>query len=201
VGQVVDAAIVDGAAHLGTAVFGMLAAGAWSDRREANLIDGGTPYYGVYKTRDGRHLAVGPLEDQFYDEFAAILGLGADAPDRHDRNEWAALRQAIAGRVAERDLAEWTAVFDGADACVAPVLSLSEAAGHPHVAARRTLVGVDGVVQPAPAPRFSRSPTTLTSTPADTGADPAGALAAWGIDDAASLIDAGVVARAAGAHP
>jgi alpha-methylacyl-CoA racemase len=195
-GQVIDAAIVDGAAHLGTSLFGMLAAGKWADRRESNLIDGGTPYYGVYETRDGRHLAIGPLEDAFYDSFAAILGLGPDAPDRRDRSQWDGLRQAIAARVDERDLADWVAAFDGTDACVAPVLSLSEAANHPHLAARHTLVEVDGVVQPAPSPRFSRTPTALTATPSEAGAGPARALADWGVDDAAALIEAGVVARA-----
>jgi alpha-methylacyl-CoA racemase len=196
VGQVVDAAIVDGAAHLGTAVFGMLAAGLWHDQRESNLIDGGTPYYGVYETRDRRHLAVGPLEDRFYDEFATLAGLGGDAPDRRDRASWPALRRAIAERVRTRDLADWIGVFDGSDACVAPVLALSEAAAHPQLSARATLVEVDGVVQPAPAPRFSRTPTSLGAQPSQTGADPKAALAAWGIDDAGDLIEAGVVATA-----
>jgi alpha-methylacyl-CoA racemase len=194
VGQVVDAAIVDGAAHLGTAVFGMLACGLWDDQRAANLIDGGTPYYGVYETKDGRHLAVGPLEDAFYDVFASTLGLAQDAPDRRTPEQWAELRQAIASRVRERDLDEWVAAFDGTDACVAAVRTLTEAPGHPHLRARQTFVDVEGVVQPAPAPRFSRTTTALGPTPKAAAEDPRTALASWGIDDAAELIDAGVVA-------
>ena len=200
VGQVVDAAIVDGAAHLGTAIFGMLAGDLWQDQREANLIDGGTPYYAVYETRDRRHLAVGPLEDRFFDEFAARVGLEPAAADRHDRASWPALRRAVAERVQTRDLADWIAVFDGSDACVAPVLTLSEATAHPHLVARATLVEVDGVVQPAPAPRFSATPTALGAEPSETDADPRRALAEWGIDDAADLIESGVVLRAEGAR-
>jgi alpha-methylacyl-CoA racemase len=195
-GQVIDAAIVDGAAHLGTLIFGMFAAGSWQDRRETNLIDGGTPYYAVYETRDGRHLAVGPLEDAFFATFAGIVGIVADAPDRHDRSQWPRLRSLIAERIRSRDLDDWVAAFAGTDACVAPVLSLAEAPGHPHLAARQTFVEVDGVAQPAPAPRFSRTPTALTTPPAAVGADPAGVLGAWGIADAAALIESGVVESA-----
>ncbi|HSS67698.1 MAG TPA: CaiB/BaiF CoA-transferase family protein [Nocardioidaceae bacterium] len=193
-GQVIDAAIVDGTTHLGTAVFGLLAAGLWEDRRATNLIDGGTPYYAVYETRDGRHLAVGPLEDRFYDDFAARIELAADAPDRSDRSRWPHLRQAIGDRIRTRDLADWIEAFDGSDSCVAPVLALSEAVAHPHLAARGTLVDVDGVVQPAPAPRFSRTPGTLAPASAEVSADPAHVLTQWGIDDAATLVEAGVVA-------
>jgi alpha-methylacyl-CoA racemase len=196
-GQVVDAAIVDGAAHLGTAVFGLLAGGHWEDRREANLIDGGTPYYGVYATRDARHLAVGPLEDGFYAEFAGILELGPDAPDRRDRARWPQLRAAIADRIRARDLDEWVAAFDGVDGCVAPVLTLTEAAEHPQLAARQTFVDVDGVVQPAPAPRFSRTPTALASSASVAGSDPVATLLRWGIGDAASLVEAGVAGATA----
>jgi alpha-methylacyl-CoA racemase len=194
IGQVVDAAIVDGAAHLGTAVFGMLAGGVWADRREANLIDGGVPYYGVYETKDGRHLAVGPLEDAFYDVFASTLGLAADAPDRRVPEQWAELRHAIAVRVRERDLGEWVAAFDGSDGCVAAVRTLADAPDHPHLRARQTFVDVDGVVQPAPAPRFSRTKPRLGVTPKQAAEDPCTALTVWGIDDAKALIDAGVVA-------
>jgi alpha-methylacyl-CoA racemase len=196
-GQVVDAAIVDGAAHLGTAVFGMLAGGVWADRRAANVIDGAAPYYGVYETRDGRHLAVGALEDRFYAAFASTLGLDPDPPQRSDRGQWDAAREAIAHQVRQRDLAEWMAAFEGSDACVAPVQSLSDAADHPHLRARQTLVEVDGVVQPAPAPRFSRTRAALGDAPLRTGADGVGALKAWGIDDAQALVDTGVVATAA----
>ena len=148
----------------------------------------------MYATRDERHLAVGALEDRFYDDFAAGIGLAPSAPDRRDRSRWPQLRQAIADRVRTRDLADWIATFDGSDSCVAPVLTLSEAAAHPQLAARGTLVDVDGVVQPAPAPRFSRTPGTLSPTSAEASADPAHVLTAWGIDDAAMLVETGVVA-------
>jgi crotonobetainyl-CoA:carnitine CoA-transferase CaiB-like acyl-CoA transferase len=197
-GQVVDAAIVDGAAHLGTMFFGMLAGGVWSDRREANLLDGGTPYYCVYETRDRRHLAVGPLEEEFYDEFAAVVGLGPDAPDRHDRTQWPRLRETIAARLRSRDRDAWMEAFEGTDACVAPVLSLAEAPRHPHLAERETFVDVDGLVQPAPAPRFSRTPSQLGSSAAGADADPVRALERWGIAEAATLVENGVVAAATG---
>ncbi|NUS12386.1 MAG: CoA transferase, partial [Streptomyces sp.] len=155
-GQVVDAAIVDGTAHLGTMLHGMLAAGTWQDRRAANLLDGGAPFYGVYATSDGGHMAVGALEQRFYDTFAALLGLTADeAALRDDPARWPELRAAVAARFRGRTREEWTAVFAGTDACAAPVLSLTEAPHHPHLAARGTFTEAHGTVQPAPPPRFS----------------------------------------------
>ncbi|WP_369213131.1 CaiB/BaiF CoA transferase family protein, partial [Streptomyces flavofungini] len=152
-GQVVDAAIVDGTAHLSAMIHGMLAAGGWQDRRGANLLDGGCPFYGTYETADGGHMAVGPLEQRFYDEFSALLGLGEAADARGDLGRWGELRDAVAARFKERTRAEWTAVFEESDACVAPVLSLREAPGHPHLAARATFTDHGGITQPAPAPR------------------------------------------------
>ncbi|WP_251145069.1 CaiB/BaiF CoA-transferase family protein [Streptomyces sp. McG3] len=137
-GQVVDAAIVDGAAHLATMIHGMLAAGSWQDRRGTNLLDGGCPFYGTYATSDGGHMAVGPLEEKFYAEFAALLGIADAFPDRWDLARWNELRAAVTERFLSRTRAEWTEVFDGTDACVAPVLSLTEAPHHPHLAARST---------------------------------------------------------------
>jgi len=160
-GQVVDAAIVDGTTHLLTGIFGLLAGGAWADHRGVNRLDGGAPFYAVYRTRDDRHMAVGALEPQFYAEFVRLLGIEADPAAQHDRSGWADLRTRIADAFAARDQAEWVAVFAGTDACVAPVLSLTEAAAHPQIAARRTLIEVDGVRQPAPAPRFSGHPQTM----------------------------------------
>ncbi|MGK5642958.1 CaiB/BaiF CoA transferase family protein, partial [Streptomyces sp. URMC 126] len=152
-GQVVDAAIVDGTAHLTAMLHGMLAAGAWQDRRGGNLLDGGAPFYGVYETSDGGHMAVGALEPRFYAEFVRLLGLdGEAAAGRDDPGRWEELRAAVAERFRRRTRAEWTAVFEGTDACVAPVLSLAEAPGHPHLAARGTFAERDGVTQPAPAP-------------------------------------------------
>jgi alpha-methylacyl-CoA racemase len=170
-GQVVDAAIVDGTAHLGAMIWGMLGAGAWQDRRGANLLDGGCPFYGVYQTSDGGYMAVGALERPFYAEFTSLLGLGEDAPDRDDPSRWGELRDRIAARFKTRTRQEWTEVFEGRDACVSPVLSLREAARHPHLTARGTFTaGADGRTQPAPAPRFSATPGSLRRPPALPGA-------------------------------
>ncbi|MGW4164439.1 CaiB/BaiF CoA transferase family protein [Streptomyces sp. NPDC004788] len=170
-GQVVDAAIVDGTAHLASMIHGMLAAGGWQDRRGVNLLDGGCPFYGTYETSDGGYMAVGALEQQFYDEFVRLLGIEGVAPARRDPARWGELRAAVADRFRTRTRDEWTAVFEGTDACVAPVLSLREAPAHPHLAARGTFVEYAGLVQPAPAPRFSATPGTVRTGPALPGAD------------------------------
>jgi alpha-methylacyl-CoA racemase len=202
-GQVVDASIVDGSALLATQVYGLLAGGLWTDRRGANLFDGAAPNYGVYMTADGRYLAVGPLEAKFWAEFASRLGLeggldggGGDAP--YDPARWPAVKERIAAVIATRTRAEWLAVFDGSDACVAPVLSLSEAAAgtHPQLAARGTFARSYGVVQPAPAPRFSATPASLTTPPPYPGEHTREALADWGVPDAGALIDSGVAVQA-----
>ncbi|MEU6402348.1 CaiB/BaiF CoA-transferase family protein [Streptomyces sp. NPDC046985] len=178
-GQVVDAAIVDGAAHLTAMIHGMLAAGAWQDRRGANLLDGGCPYYGAYETADGRHMAVGALEQRFYDEFLRLLGLPEHAGAHRDITRWDDLRQAVAARFKSRTQAEWTAVFEGSDACVAPVLSLREAPRHPHLAARGVFTDHGGLTQPAPAPRFSATPSAVRTGPAQPGADTADVARDW----------------------
>lgn len=182
-GQVVDAAIVDGAAHLAAMIHGMLAAGGWQDRRGANLLDGGCPYYGTYETADGQYMAVGALEQQFYDEFVALLGIEDMASARKDLARWGELRETVAARFKTRTRDEWTAVFEGSDACVAPVLSLREAPAHPHLAARGTFVDHGGITQPAPAPRFSLSHTAVRSGPAQPGADTAEVARDWGVPD------------------
>ncbi|MEU3978938.1 CaiB/BaiF CoA-transferase family protein [Streptomyces sp. NPDC026672] len=169
-GQVVDAAVVDGTAHLTAMVHGMLAAGAWQDRRGANLLDGGCPYYGTYETADGGHVAVGPLERRFYEEFLRLLDLTDLAPAHDDPARWDDLRARVAARFRTRTRDAWTAVFDGSDACVAPVLSLREAPRHPHLAARAVFTDHGGLTQPAPAPRFSATPTTVRTGPALPGA-------------------------------
>jgi alpha-methylacyl-CoA racemase len=195
-GQVVDAAIVDGTAHLSTMIVGMRAAGLWHDERGTNLLDTGAPYYDVYETSDGRYMALAALEQKFYDDFVARFGV-ADLPDRNDLAQWPALRERIARRFAERTQAQWTETYDGTDACVAPVHTFSEAAKSPHLAARGTYVEHHGVVQPAPAPRFSRTPTALGAAPAATaGAHSRQALHDWGVDDAADLIESGAVSQA-----
>ncbi|MFA3839653.1 CaiB/BaiF CoA transferase family protein [Streptomyces aureus] len=180
-GQVVDAAIVDGASHLAAMIHGMLAAGGWQDRRGSNLLDGGCPFYGTYETSDGQYMAVGALEQQFYDEFIALLGIDDTAPPRKDLARWGELRDAVAARFKSRTREEWTAVFEGSDACVAPVLSLREAPGHPHLAARGTFTDHGGITQPAPAPRFSATPTAVRSGPAQPGADTAGVARDWDV--------------------
>ncbi|MEV0266165.1 CaiB/BaiF CoA-transferase family protein [Streptomyces sp. NPDC050617] len=182
-GQVVDAAIVDGTAHLTAMIHGMLAAGGWQDRRGANLLDGGAPFYGTYETADGGYMAVGALEKRFYAEFMELLGLADQAPARDDLARWAELRTAVAERFRARTRAEWAAVFADSDACVAPVLSLREAPDHPHLAARGTFVDHGGITQPAPAPRFSATPGTVRRPPAQPGADTAEVARDWELPD------------------
>jgi alpha-methylacyl-CoA racemase len=180
-GQVVDAAMVDGAALLATFIHGLRAAGAWQDQRGSNLLDGGAPFYDSYQTADGRYVAVGAIEPPFYAALLAGLGLDPAAlPAQYDRAGWPTLRAAFAARFAERTQAEWAAVFTGSDACVAPVLSMADAPGHPHNAARATFIDVAGVVQPAPAPRFSRTPATDPAPPPAPGQDTAAILAELG---------------------
>lgn len=194
-GQVVDAAIVDGAAHLAAMLTGVVAGGAWREERGTNLLDSGAPFYDVYETADGRHMAVGALEEPFYAELLDRLGLRGTAPDRADRGAWPQLRALLAQAFGSRSQAEWTEVFDGSDACVAPVLPLREAPAHPHLAARGTYVDRAGVVQPAPAPRFSRTPAGLRSGPSLPGQHSRAALEAWGVDDVDELLAAGAVVQ------
>jgi alpha-methylacyl-CoA racemase len=194
-GQVVDAAMVDGAALLTTQLHELLAAGLWTDRREANLLDGAAPFYAVYETADGRHLAVGALEPRFWAELLERVGLAAgDLPAQLDRGGWPLLRERLAAVFRTRTRDEWCALLEGTDACAAPVLSLLEAPDHPHHRARGTFVEVGGTRQPAPAPRFSRTPC---ATPAPPGScdDPAATLTAWGLppDRVAHLRAAGVL--------
>ncbi|MFF9757389.1 CaiB/BaiF CoA transferase family protein [Streptomyces sp. NPDC014344] len=180
-GQVVDAAVVDGTAHLTSMIYGMLAAGVWQDRRGANLLDGGCPYYGTYETADGGHMAVGALEPRFYAEFLRLLDLEDLAGAHGDVTRWPELRARVAGRFASRTRDAWTAVFEGTDACVAPVLSLREAPRHPHLAARATFTDHAGITQPAPAPRFSATPATVRTGPARPGADTEDVARDWDV--------------------
>jgi alpha-methylacyl-CoA racemase len=174
-GQVVDASIVDGVAHLSTMVHSLLAAGVWQDRRGANLLDGGMPFYDVYATGDGRHVAVGPLEPQFFAELTARLGL--DGAHQTDPD----LRARLTAAFAARTQAEWTAVFAGSDACVAPVRSLTEAPDDPHLAARATFRTHHGVRQPAPAPRFTATPASLGAPPPRPGEHGDEVFADWDV--------------------
>ncbi|MFE9407885.1 CaiB/BaiF CoA transferase family protein [Streptomyces sp. NPDC006704] len=180
-GQVVDAAIVDGSAHLATMIHAMVAAGGWQDRRGVNLLDGGCPFYGTYETSDGQYMAVGALEQRFYDEFVRLLGIQDVASARNDPAAWPQLRTAVADRFRTRTREEWTALFEGSDACVAPVLSLTEAPRHPHLAARATFTAYDGVTQPAPAPRFSATPASIRRPPALPGAHTTDVARDWDV--------------------
>jgi len=196
-GQVVDAAIVDGTAHLNTVTAAFLASGTFREERAANLLDGGAPYYDVYETSDGKHMSVAALEPQFYDVFLALLGIAEAAPDRQDPERTDELRKLIAERFATRTQAEWAEVFEGTDACVAAIIPISEAKDHPHMKAREVYVERDGLVQPAPAPRFSRTASSLGRAPSpEAGADTREALTAWGIEDVDGLIDSGAAVQA-----
>jgi alpha-methylacyl-CoA racemase len=196
-GQVVDAAIVDGTAHLNSMATAFLAGGLLREQRASNLLDGGAPFYDLYETADGKHLAIGALEPQFYDELVVGLGIAEVAPDRDDPGNHPELRRVIADAVRGRTQAEWVEVFEGTDACVAPVLPMTEAFRHPHLAARGTFVERDGVTEPAPAPRFSRTaPSLTTPPPATPGQDTTDALTAWGIGDVERLLASGAAVQA-----
>ncbi len=194
VGQVVDAAIVDGTAHLNAMAWTFAALGVATGERRSGLLDGGTPWYDVYETADGEHMSVGALEPQFW--AALVERIGVELPDRDDPAHHATIRGALVRRFKERTQAEWSEVFDGTDACVAAVVRLADAPQHPHLAARGTYVERDGLTQPAPAPRFSRTEATLGSTPAGPGAHTREALAAWGIDDIDALLASGAATQA-----
>jgi len=197
-GQVVDAAMTDGTALQLAGTYGLLARGLWEDRRGANLLDGAAPFYRTYRCADGGHVAVGCLEPQFYAAFLAVLGLSADPlfADQHDRPAWAAMSERLEAMFAERPRDEWAAAFAGHDACVTPVLSLDEAARHPHNAARGTYVVDDtGAIQPGVAPRFRDTPTPPPGPPRPIGSDTDEVLRELGVDDAAlaELRERGVV--------
>jgi alpha-methylacyl-CoA racemase len=177
-GQVVDAAMVDGSALLTTFIYGMRAAGMWPFPRGENMLDGGAPFYDTYPAADGGFVAVGALEPPFYAALLAGLGLqDEDLPAQHDRDGWPVLRRRFSAVFATRTRDEWADVFAGTDACVAPVLAPGEAAGHPHHRARNSFVDVGGIVQPAPAPRFGRTPSAVPLPVAETTVDEV--LATW----------------------
>jgi alpha-methylacyl-CoA racemase len=169
-GQVVDAAMVDGSAVLTTMIHGFRASGEWLDERESNLIDGGAHFYGVYETADGGWISLGAIEPQFYAELLRLLGLDPGRlPAQNDRAAWPALRRRLEGIFRTRTRDEWCRLLEGTDTCFAPVLSLEEAPRHPHNTARSTFIEVAGVVQPAPAPRYSRTPAAVQRPPARPG--------------------------------
>ncbi|MDE0668618.1 MAG: CaiB/BaiF CoA-transferase family protein [bacterium] len=195
-GQVIDAAMCEGAALLATAVYGLHGAGGWGERG-TNIFDGGAHFYGVYRCADGGYMSVGPMEPQFYAELLRLLGLdAAELPPQYDRARWPEARAKLAETFATKTREEWRAVFEGSDACAAPVLDFAEAPRHPHNEARENFIEVDGVTQPAPAPRFSRTPSAVRRPPPEPGADSEAILAELGLSagDVAALRASGVVA-------
>ena len=178
-GQVVDAAMTDGVASMSALYHAFRASGLWSDRRQDNLLDGAAPYYRCYRCADGGFVAVGALEPQFFRRFLAGIGLAEDAWPQHDRRLWPEMERQFAAILGSKPRDEWAARFEGIDACVTPVLGWGEAPAHPHNAARQTFVGRDGVVQPAPAPRFSATPAAIRAPDRQTAA---AMLARWSDD-------------------
>ena len=184
-GQVVDAAMVDGVPAMMGLIHQWLALGRWGQRREANLLDGGAPFYRCYATKDGRALSVGPLEPQFFAELVTLAGLPeAHRADQNDPATWPARRALYAQVFARKSRDEWMAIFEGTDACVAPVLDWDEVEHHPHNAARGTFLRVDGVMQAAPAPRFDRTPAAMPGVPGAPGQDTDTVLTGLGYDAA-----------------
>jgi alpha-methylacyl-CoA racemase len=182
-GQVIDAAMVDGVSVLAQMFWSWRACGLWSDQRGSNLLDSGAPFYDTYACADGRYVAVGALEPQFYAALLGGLGLTdqEDLPGQLDQAGWPVLRKRFTDAFATRSRDEWGTVFDGTDACVAPVLSFAEVAAHPHVTARGSIITLGGVPQAAPAPRFSRTCPDLPTPPPKPGADIAAVFADWDV--------------------
>jgi len=198
-GQVVDAAMTDGSALLNAMTFGLKAAGAWSNRRGANLLDGGAHFYDTYACADGKFLAVGAIEPAFYAELRQRCRLDADPAfdAQMDARQWPDLKRRLAELLRTKTRDAWCEILEGSDACVAPVLDLDEAPAHPHNRSRATFIELDGVTQPAPAPRFSRTPPQVSRGPAANGEHSAEVLADWGVAsaDIATLVAQGVIGQ------
>jgi alpha-methylacyl-CoA racemase len=195
-GQVVDAAIVDGTAHLNAMTAAFAASGGYKEERGANLLDGGVPFYDIYETSDGKHMSVGALEPQFFDALVTLLEVKETCPGQGDLDRYDEMRAVFTETFQQRTQAEWVALFEGTDACVAGIVPFSEAVHHPHLVARGTFVEHEGQVQPAPAPRFSRTASSLGLPPsAIAGQHTRDALTVWGIEDVEGLIDRGVAVQ------
>lgn len=196
-GQVVDASMVDGAALLTTALHGLRNIGLWSRGRGANMLDGGAPFYDTYETADGRYVAVGAIEERFWTDLIKVLGLDPDeVSGRHNPTEWPAVRDKLAAVIRTRTRDEWEKLAEGTDACLTPVLTPTEALSHPHNVARQTFVDVDGQPQPAPAPKFDRTPAGIPTAPREPRSDTGEVLAELGLsaEEIDELRAAGVVA-------
>ena len=197
-GQVIDAAMVDGAASQMTYVYGLRAAGQWTDGRAENTLDGGAPNYRAYETRDGKYIAIGPVEPKFWDGLLRMIGAAEeDLHELEDRSEWPRMCERLAAIFRTRTREEWRQLLEGSDVCFAPVLDMGEAPRHPHNRERQTFVEVEGVPQPAPAPRFSRTPSRIQRSPAKPGEHTRDALKDWGFSDAEldRLQEDGVIGR------
>ena len=203
-GQVVDVSMVEGAASLMTMFYGLLASAnagsggerAWKEAREANFLDGGSHYYNVYETADGRHICIGSIEPQFYQLLLDTVGLTVDdLGAQNDRGQWPANRDKLAAVFKRKTQAEWTEIMSDTDICFAPVLAMSEAPHHPHNAARGSFIEVAGVTQPGPAPKFSRTVPTTPAPPVHAGENTVEALGAWGFDEnrISRLVESGAV--------
>ncbi len=184
-GQVVDAAMVDGAALLMSMFWGMRNAGFWSDERGTNLLDTGAHFYEVYECSDGKYVSLGSIEPQFYAELLKLSGLGSETlPPQMDRSQWPAMKVRLGALVKTKTRDEWCRIMEGSDVCFAPVLAMSEAPSHPHNASRKTFIEIAGMTQPAPAPRFSRTTPEVARPPAHAGQHSAEVLGAWGFSEA-----------------
>jgi alpha-methylacyl-CoA racemase len=181
-GQVIDVAMIDGASSLMAAIYGLRAAGRWTDVRGENILDTGAHYYDVYETSDGKYISIGSIEPKFYTELLRLSGLQQEElPRQNDRPAWPALKDRVAKIFKTKTREEWCKVMEGSEVCFAPVLSMQEAPNHPHNRQRETFVEMDGVVQPAPAPRFSRTPSAIQRPPAVPGEHTDEALRDWGL--------------------
>jgi len=193
-GQVVDASMVDGAALLTTSLHGMKAAGLWGGGRGDNMLDGGAPFYDTYETADGKYVAVGAIEMRFWGDLVKVLDLDPEELPLHvDKTQWPKLREIVAEAIGKQTRDDLVARAEGTDACLTPVLSPEEAAGHPHNAARGTFVEIGGLVQPAPAPRFDRTPPGTPEAPRTKGSDTEAVLAELGVTDLGALREAGAI--------
>ena len=199
-GQVVDAAMVDGAASLMTAIYGMHGSGFWTNERGDNILDTGAHYYEVYETKDGKYVAIGSIEAKFYEELLRLSGLkGEDLPHQNDRSSWPAMKDRLKTIFRARTREEWCKIMEGSDVCFAPVLNMDEAPRHPHNRHRGTFVEQGGLTQPAPAPRFSRTPSAIARPPARPGEHTDQALRDWGFaePDLERLRQCGAIAKSA----
>lgn len=195
-GQVIDTAITDGSAHLMSMFYTMDKLGVWNSNRESNMLDGGVPYYAAYETADGKHVSVGPIEPQFFAEMVQKAGMPESfIQDQNNPEKWGEIKATMTETFKSKTRDEWAEIFEGSDACIAGILDFKEAVEHPHNKSRETYIEINGDMQPAPAPRFSRTQCAVPSAPPAEGADTKAVLAAWGFDDSAveALDQAGIL--------